>query len=598
MQLNLKLGIRTKLLLIILSALMFGLITVGAVLYFQFRSFIVSQTKETLEHFTELTFQSLNIQELIHRNTAYLKSFVDESSERSGCRVTIIDVNGNVLADSEVSIDQLTRVENHLRRPEVQESLKKPFGFQIRHSATIGADLYYISKMLSSNNRPVGFLRLALFASTPNQMLFRAKLFFLGGGILILLISGILVFLLSRQMNKNIDILTEESEKIVGGELETLSLKLPSRSGDELEILGKNLYEMASRLSENVKKLSRERRDLSTVLSSVNDGILAIAPNKKIIFYNHRALQLLDSPSRDITNIYFYDVIRNQHLNSLVRTFLEKPFFISDEIEMENHRTLSVVLTPFEGDKHEKKGVVTVLRDISHYKKLEKIRRDFVANVSHEFKTPIAAIRGYAETLLDWALGDETVNRKYVKKIVKQSHQLESLVLDLLQLARVERLQNIEMQSFDPLPILKDIINEYREKARHKNQSINQKLKLKQMKILGEPEMFRSMIVNLVDNAMKYTPEGGKILIEAIPNGDDCTFSVHDTGMGIPFNEQTRIFERFYRVDKGRSQSIEGTGLGLSIVKHMAELQKVEIWLKSEVNVGSCFSMKFKQSKA
>lgn len=596
MRLNIKLGIRSKLLLIILSALLFGLITVGTVLYFQFRSFLYSQIKETLQQYAELAFQSLDIHKLANSDSPYLKQFVDESSAHSGCRVTIIDTLGNVLADSEVSNDQLTRVENHLMRPEVQESLKKPFGFQIRHSATIGADLFYISRQIFLNNKPTGFLRLAMFALTPNQMLARAKMSFLGGGFLILLISGALVVLLSRQMNRDIDILTEEAQKIAGGELESLNVKLPSRSGDELELLGKNLNEMATKLSESVKKLSKERRDINTVLSSLNDGILAIAPNKKIIFFNDRALQLLNSKIKDATDTYYYDIIRNQHLNSLMRTFLEKPVFISDEIELENGQILSVVLTPFEDGEQGKKGAVTVLRDISQYKKLEKIRSDFVANVSHEFKTPIAAIRGYAETLLDWALGDENVNRKYVKKIVRQSNQLETLVLDLLQLARIERLHHIELLSFEPLPILKDVIGEYRENARHKHQTIIEELKLKQVRILGEPEMFRSMVVNLVDNAIKYTPDGGKILIEAVPNGNFCTFSVRDNGMGISVVEQGRIFERFYRVDKGRSQTIEGTGLGLSIVKHLAELQNAEIWLQSQVNAGSCFSMKFKRS--
>jgi len=596
MRLNIKLGIQSKLLLIILSALLFGLITVGTVLYFQFRSFLYSQIKETLQQYTELAFQSLDAHKLANSDLRYLKQFVDESSAHSGCRVTIIDTLGNVLADSEVSNDQLTRVENHLMRPEVQESLKKPFGFQIRHSATIGADLFYISRQIFLNNKPTGFLRLAMFAMTPNQMLAKAKMSFWGGGFLILLISGALVILLSRQMNRDIDILTEEAQKIAGGELESLNVKLPSRSGDELELLGKNLNEMATKLSENVKKLSKERRDINTVLSSLNDGILAIAPNKKIIFFNDRALQLLNSKIKDAADAYYYDVIRNQHLNSLVRTFLEKPVFISDEIELENRQILSVVLTPFEDGEQGKKGAVTVLRDISQYKKLEKIRSDFVANVSHEFKTPIAAIRGYAETLLDWALGDENVNRKYVKKIVRQSHQLETLVLDLLQLAQIERLHHIVLLSFEPLPILKDVIGEYREKARHKHQTIIEELKLKQMRILGEPEMFRSMVVNLIDNAIKYTPDGGKILIEVVPNDSYCTFSVRDNGMGISVVEQGRIFERFYRVDKARSQAIEGTGLGLSIVKHLAELQNAEIWLQSQVNVGSCFSMKFERS--
>lgn len=586
-----KQNLRFKLLIILVTSLFFGLVTVGSVLYYQFQSFLFDNVKESLKQSVELAEQSLDKQKVLLNDAAYLKNYVDEVSHISKCRLTIIDINGKVLADSEVPIGQLASVENHLHRPEVQESIHNGFGFNVRQSATIGQDLLYTSKLLKLGNREAGFLRFAVFAEETDRMLNTARILFLSGGLLVLIISALLVTFLARKINRNLNQVIEKARDIASGDL---SVKIQVDSNDELSLLGNSLNEMASKISEHLQESARERHDLNTVLSSINEGIIAIESSKKIIFFNEKALKLLNNASRDIMGQYYYQVIRNQHLISLLNNFFEKPFLISDEIEVDNHRTLEIVINPFSIQHQRRKGVVVVLRDISHYKKLEKIRRDFVANVSHEFKTPLAAIRGYAETLLDWALEDSNVNRKYVKKVVKQSEFLENLVTDLLQLARIERLQNIELKAFDPIPVIQDVLNEYSEMAQSNRIDIHSDLQTNQHKILGDPEMFRSIIANLVDNAIKYTPVEGGVWVSAQINAKFGIFSVKDTGIGIPLNEQERVFERFYRVDKGRSRAIGGTGLGLSIVKHLAELQQAEVWLQSEPNKGSCFSVKFR----
>ncbi len=584
-----------KLLAIIFTSLLVGLVLAGGVLYFQFRAFLYHQIETVLQDYANLADQSLSLTDLREKNIAALKAFVDRTSRNCACRVTVIDTAGIVLADSEVSMDQLYQVENHLSRPEVQAALKQEFGFAVRRSNTLDLDLLYLSKQVFHNGEPIGFLRLALFATQTNALLKTTQKFIVIGALLAFLFSTLLAAFLSRRFQRSMRELTEKAQRIAMGEFRDLRLKLSGEiPGNELEQLGKNLDEMAVQLSENLRRLSRERRELRMVLASINDGILAISPEKKVVFHNERALHLLKSEAKAADGMYYYDVIRNQHLNWLIATFLEKPFLISDEVEVQTDRILDVVLTPFEVENQHHEGAVVVLRDISQYKQLEKIRRDFVANVSHEFKTPLAAIRGYAETLLDWGLEDRKVNRKYVEKIIRQSHQLENLVMDLLQLARVERLNKIELLPFDPVPIVHEVLNEYLEKAREKRQDLTGELPLSGLRILGDPEMFRSIMGNLVDNAVKYTPPGGKIRIAAQLDERYGIFSVQDNGIGIPVQEQGRIFERFYRVDKARSQKIEGTGLGLSIVKHMAELQQAEVWLQSRVNVGSCFYLKFK----
>ncbi|HQV33729.1 MAG TPA: ATP-binding protein, partial [Calditrichia bacterium] len=293
-----------------------------------------------------------------------------------------------------------------------------------------------------------------------------------------------------------------------------------------------------------------------------------------------------------------YQIIRNEHLNSLLESFLAKPVLISDEVRLDDNRTLEAVIAPVRMHNSEEVGAVMVLRDISHFKKLEKIRTDFVANVSHEFKTPLAAIRGYAESMLDWGLEDEEISRKYLRKVLKQSHQLENLVADLLQLARIERLQNIELSPFNPHPLLNDIVHQYAELATSKQLEFTYQEPTEPALVPGDPEMFRSIIVNLVDNAIKYTPEGGRVSLSVNTTSNHIIFSVADTGLGIPEKYQSRIFERFYRMDKARSRAIGGTGLGLSIVKHLCELQNAQVSVKSSQDEGSIFYVKFPRFQA
>lgn len=586
-----RLNLRAKLLVILVLSLLLGLGAVSTVLYFYFQSYLNERVSNVLKVYLELAVHSLDPHKIRQPDTLYLKEFVNRTSQSTGCRATIIDITGKVLADSEVPVSELEGVENHLNRPEIRQALEESFGFDIRRSATIKRNQLYVGQVIRLEQDNVGFLRLSLFAQATDRMLVTAVEYFLIAGFFILLISSLLTVLLSRNITANLGSIIRNARKIAGGDLE---VQINTDTGDELSDLGKSLNEMSARLSGTLQRLAQERQDLNTVMSSVHEGIIAVRPNGNIIYFNQRALRLLDHASADILERHYQEIIKNKHLSSLVGNFLQKPFFISDEIEIKKDHVLEVVLSPFSIKGLVRKGVVVVLRDISHYKKLEKIRRDFVANVSHEFKTPLAAIRGYSETLLDWGLEDQNISRKYIGKIIKQSNQLENLVSDLLQLARIERLQNLELKPFHPDPIILDIAQQYGELARSNGLHFEVKLAEGETPILGEIEMFRSIIANLLDNAIKYTPGDGQVTVSSTLNGSYWIISVMDSGIGIPEKEQDRIFERFYRVDKARSRAIGGTGLGLSIVKHLAELQQAEISLQSQVNQGSCFSVKFK----
>ncbi|NIV13164.1 MAG: HAMP domain-containing protein, partial [Aliifodinibius sp.] len=280
-----------------------------------------NQIKNDLQKYVGLAEASLNSRAIIKKDSPYLKHYVDTIGNILNSRITIIDINGRVLADSEIPTEELDEVENHIKRPEVQQSLKDKFGFRIRHSATIDKDLLYMSKLIRIDQEKVGFLRIALFAEDTDQMLGQVQTYFIGGGVLVFVISTLLVILLSRRFNRNLTEVIKKARQISDGDLQ---VKIQVDSNDELNELGAALNEMSAELSRYLRKLALERQDLNTVLSSIHEGIIAITPKKKIIFFNTIALQQLNCPEEKIIRKYYYHVIRNQHLLSLIDNFFAK----------------------------------------------------------------------------------------------------------------------------------------------------------------------------------------------------------------------------------------------------------------------------------
>jgi two-component system, OmpR family, phosphate regulon sensor histidine kinase PhoR len=592
MKSDIKHNLRYRLLLILVISVLISAVSVGYFLFKYFDNFLYERVDANLQKYISIAEYSLIKEKVVSRDDTYLKHFSDNFSRLFNCRITLIDSSGNVIADSDVPNDQLYNLENHGSRPEVKQTEHIEFGRDIRESVTLGQNLLYMANRLELNNRSVGYIRLAVPMEMFSEMLATSRNYFLIAGLCVLIISSILVGIFSKKISKNFFEILSKAKAIAAGNLET---RIEIDSKDELASLSGNLNNMAAKLSDSLNKLQRDKINLNTVLSSINDGIIAIDDQQKISFFNQQALMLLNLPKDNLLGTELPAVVNNTHLNSLINSFFKQPVLVKDDVQVDA-RILDVVISDLTISGHKKHGAVIVLRDVTNFKMLEKIRREFVANVSHEFKTPIAAIRGYAETLLDWGLKDKKIRVKYTKNIIKQSTQLENLVSDLLALARIEKMQSLEFSSFSPLPIIKDVISEMKDAAIEKSIEIGSSFAKENLSIHGDPEMFRSIMINLIDNAIKYTPEKGKIHIESRTMNNQAVFTVKDSGIGIPEKDQGRIFERFYRVDKGRSRAVGGTGLGLSIVKHLVELQKAEIFMESKVNVGSSFNVWFNLS--
>ncbi|MEL6822189.1 MAG: HAMP domain-containing protein, partial [Calditrichota bacterium] len=368
--------LQSKLFIIVLLSILFGITSVGTALYFQFSRYLNDQVENVMEQYLLLSETALDKQKLIDLDMQYLKFFAGEQSKVTNCRFTIIDKNGRVLADSEVPFNKLGTLENHLERPEVQLSQKEAFGTDRRLSSTINRQLLYMSKQLTDAGTPIGFIRIAVFAESTDRLLATIRRYSVYGGLIILIISGLLLALLSRRISKNLKSVMQHAENIAGGDFES---KLRVDSKDELGSLASALNEMSTRLSTNISKLSREREDLNMVLSSVKEGIMAIDEEGNIILFNDICLEMLKRKKRkNVQDKHFTKVIKNPHLIGLIENFLKHTSLISDELFIEDGSVIEIVISPFSLHQRQRLGAVVVLRDITQFKTLEKIRRDFV----------------------------------------------------------------------------------------------------------------------------------------------------------------------------------------------------------------------------
>ena len=368
-------------------------------------------------------------------------------------------------------------------------------------------------------------------------------------------------------------------------------------SENELGRLSKSIGEMGTQLQKKIDEVSKERDYLQTILKGMVEGVLVVDERGRILMVND-ALRKILSFSSEVVDKAPLEAIRNAELEEAIREAIQEGKSTAFELTfpLSGGKTLEVNVVGISpspkdlGKEGEKiKGAIVVFHDISRLKELEKIRQDFVANVSHELRTPLTTIKGYTETLLEGALKEE-VAPQFLQVIQKHADRLTKIVEDLLTLSKIELKEfqlNIETLPFPDLA--EDVLRYIQEAAEKKKISISLELPTPLM-VKGDRNYLEQILINLIDNAIKYSLEGGKITLSAVQKDQgEVEVSVRDNGIGIPKEDLPRIFERFYRVDKGRSQELGGTGLGLSIVKHLVQTHGGRVWAESQLGEGSTF---------
>ena len=502
----------------------------------------------------------------------------------SNVRVTVITSDGQVLADSQ---SDPSTMENHAGRPEIRDAFRKGDGQSIRHSVTINRDLLYYAVRWSPAGAPPVVLRFALPLETVDQVIgeFRRRLWL--ASVVMLLVTGTASLLISRSFSARVDRLTEFSLRVAEGDFRPIEA---DRFGDALDSLAVSLNQTAAQLDRTIQTLTEERNLSSAILGSMVEGVAVVNASERLLFSNEGFAEILDLDVPPQSGRALVEVVRQTELIEAVRGVLKGEPRVETEIVTGTLRQRFFAATVASVRAAETSGAVIVLHDITELRKLERVRRDFVANVSHELRTPLTAIQGFAETLLAGAIDDPQNRLRFLEIILEHSRRLARLTEDLLMLSKMDadRLE-LEIRRLSVSQFVEGCIETTLRPAAEKDLRISVNLQQPLPDIAADRRRLAEVLQNLLDNAMQYTPAGGQIMVSASANGAEVTFTVSDTGIGIPRADQSRIFERFYRVDVARSREVGGTGLGLSIAKHLVEVHEGRIWVESEVGQGSQF---------
>ncbi len=506
---------------------------------------------------------------------------------KNGARVSIITQDGKMLADSDANA---AKMENYAERPEVLSAIAEGTGRAVRHSQTLRQDAVYLAILYRPPDHAPFVLRLSLPLTRFDEAisLFRWRLSVVA--LFVFVISGGICWLAFLSISTRIERIRAFVRRIASEDLRPLPKDLRQ---DEMANLTNDLNEAATSLERKISSLTEERNQAAAILASMMEGVAVIGLNQRLTFCNaafRKAVGVENTPWEGRPAV---EVIPHSDLLEFIQQALSGNSTFRKEIVVGSvrTRTFAVPAAPVHSDDGTA-GAVIVLHDISEHRRLERARRDFVANVSHEFKTPLTAIQGFAETLLAGAMDDRSNSRRFIEIIRDNAIRLERLTSDMLKLSQIEagRLA-LEFRTVDIVEVIESCMETTRLKANLKALSLYSECSPDILPVSGDRGSLTEVLQNLLDNAVRYSQPGGRITVKAVVIGTDVVLSVSDTGIGIPSSEQERIFERFYRADTARSRELGGTGLGLAIVKHLVEAHGGRVQLESELGQGSTFSV-------
>ncbi|MFA5259859.1 MAG: ATP-binding protein, partial [Candidatus Omnitrophota bacterium] len=515
-------------------------------------------------------------------------SAADQVGQALGLRATIIAKDGTVLGDSDLTPSQVKTVENHLYRPEVQKALKTGLGEERRYSLTLKKDMLYMARPVTQSG-PEIIVRLAIPLSEIEHVSRHLQLLLIFSFIFAFGISVLLSFVASGYFSKPLKEMSQIAKRIAAGDF---SQRVFPAGKDELSDLASSINYMSEHIRMRIEDVAKEKSRLEAVLLSMFEGVLVIDYEGYIRLMNEPFKKIFHV-NEEPTGKHTLEIIRNIKVQEIVDTVLKQPQGVeSAEISvlLPQEKIFLVHASPIiRGDFSE--GVVVVFHDITELRRMERVRREFVANVSHELRTPLASIKGYAETLLDGALADKENAEEFLKIIHMDAERLARLIKDILDLSKVESgVLKLNLKPVSIRQVADRILEGLQRQIAGKALSINNDVPANVPQAMADEDRIAQVLLNLVDNAVQYTPQGGEIKISARAEGSILQVNVTDTGIGIPEEDLPRLFERFYRVDKARSRELGGTGLGLSIVKHIVLAHGGQVSVRSEFGRGSTFS--------
>jgi len=502
-----------------------------------------------------------------------------------GRRVTIIRRDGVVLGDSQHDI---TSMDLHLNRPEVRGALTSGSGWSIRYSKTLRTRMLYVATRITSGGQPVGVARVSESLAEVDQARRRIHQAFFAAGLIAFILAGIAGAQIAGRIAGPIQDIGAVAGRLAKGQLEQ---RVQVRPGgrDEIDQLGATLNTMAEELRRTIDELAAEKSKFQAILERTDDGLMVVDGQARVQMTNPAAAGLLATQARQIQGKTVIESTLSHDLAEMVDRVLRTQIPAALEIQLAGAEQpyVKAYVAPLDAPRG---GAVVVLHDLTAAKRMDSVRRDFVANVSHELRTPLASIKAMAETILLRAQEDPGVAAEFAKKVVEEAERLTALSDDLLDLARIEAGRRpIRSERFALAEVGERVASEFGPKAQDKRIELRMEMP-GDLEIDADRDAVYQIFANLVDNAVKYTPAGGQVTVSASEENGQVAVQVADTGVGIPKSDLPRIFERFYRADKARSRQSGGTGLGLSIVKHLVEAHGGTVSVESAPNRGSTFT--------
>lgn len=518
--------------------------------------------------------------------TSAWQTLATELAKRAQARLTFISTEGQVLGDSELDSRGVLGIENHHERPEVLEALAKGQGTGVRFSSTLGQRMMYVAVPFHQRGRVAGVVRAALPLAQVDQAIAHLRMLLLAASLLALILAGLVATLATRRISLTLRRLAQTAGRMVEGEL---GERARTPGHDEIATLGKSLDRLADSLSTALTQLKTERDLLGGILADMQEGVLVLDRESRLAHANPalRSMLLLDS---DCLGRPLLEVIRNVELVELLARARNSACAAQGEVELTGlkPRRLMVQVSHLRDDPGD---LLVVLVDVTLLRQLESLRKDFVANASHELRTPVASMRSAAETLRGAMEEDPEAAKGFLEIIERNATRLHHLVEDLLDLSRIEsrefrmQLETLELGAFaDQMAAI------YDRPAKEKGIQMEAVPGARDLLARADRRALEQVLGNLLDNAINYCPRGATVRIHSECQGDRVRVIVSDTGPGIPAQHLPRIFERFYRVDAGRSRELGGTGLGLAIVKHLVEAMGGAVAVESEAGQGTTFS--------
>ncbi|MBD3234139.1 MAG: HAMP domain-containing protein, partial [candidate division Zixibacteria bacterium] len=511
-----------------------------------------------------------------------------ELGRKTSTRITVINPNGLVLGDSDENPEVM---DNHATRPEIMEAFLGSVGVSKRFSDTIKKEMVYVAIPIIERNEPVGVIRTSIPWKSIDRILGDVQSKMVMGGFVITVLVGLISLFVSRKLSQPLVKMRDVAKHFAKGELE---YRLPLGGSEEMNSLAKAMNDMAAQLDDRIRTVITQRNEQNAVLSSMVEGVIAVDVAECLINLNQAAAEMLLVTEEEVRGLSIHDVITNERLRKFITDSLSSKETIEEEIVSygeDGYRYLQVHGTVLRDGQGRNIGALVVLHDITRLRRLEIVRRDFVANVSHELRTPITSIKGFVETLLEGALEEPEDAKRFLGIILRQVDHMNDIIADLLTLSRLERdaeRSDIELKESSLRDVVENAIQVCEVKASKKDITLELATK-GDLRSRFNPALVEQAVVNLIDNAIIHSNPNSSIQVELTKNGSEIEIAVIDHGVGIEEKHIHRIFERFYLVDKARSRSMGGTGLGLSIVKHIALAHSGKVSVESKVGKGSTF---------